>query len=71
MAAREQVLIYAAYRVSPELGQATKDIIRGENPTEERYDRLYKLLTEQIDNPRIGTDIYLGLIGALKRRREK
>ena len=71
MADREQMLIYAAYRISPEMGQALEDVLRSEKPTKEQYDRLYKLLTEQIGNPRIPKDIYLGLLDALRRPERK
>ena len=67
MTDREQMLIYAAYRISPELGQALEDVLRSEKPTKEQSDRLYKLLMEQIGNPRIPKDIYLGLLDALRR----
>ncbi len=67
MTDREQMLIYAAYRVSPEMGQATENVFRGEKPTKEQYDRLYKLLTEEVGNPRIPKDIYMGLLEALRR----
>lgn len=67
MTVHQQMLIYAAYRISPEMGQATEDVIRGEKPTKKEYDRLYKLLKKQADNRRIPRDIYMGLLEAVRR----
>ncbi len=71
MTDEDRILIYAAYRISPEMGQAAEDVLRNENPSKKQYDRLYKLLTEQIGNPRIPKDIYMGLLEALRRPEPK
>ncbi len=63
----DRILIYAAYRISPELAQALEDVLRAEKPTNKQRDRLYKLMTEQIGNTRIPKDIYMGLVEALRR----
>lgn len=67
MTAKQQMLIDAAYHISPEMGQATEAVLRSEKPTKKEYARLYKLLTEQIGNPRIPKDIYIGLLEAVRR----
>ncbi len=67
MTVHQQMLIYAAYRISPEMGQAVEDVIRDENPTKKQYDRLYRLLKKQAGNPRIPKDIYMGLLEAVRR----
>ena len=65
------MLIYAAYRISPEMGQATEAVIRGEKPTKKEYDRLYKLINKQAGDPRIPKDIYMGLLEILRRPRAR
>lgn len=67
MTVHQQMLIYAAYRISPEMGQACEDVIRGDKPTKQEYDRLYKLIKKQAGNPRIPRDIYIALIEAVRR----
>jgi len=67
MTAHQRMLIYAAYHISPEMGQAVEDVIRGEKPSKNEYDRLYKLLKKQAGNPRIPRDIYMGLLEAVRR----
>lgn len=68
MTVHDQILIYAAYRISPEMGQACEDVIRSEKPTRRQRDRLYKLIRKQEGNRRIPRDIYVGLIEAVRPR---
>ncbi len=67
----DRILIYAAYRISPDLGHALEDVLRAEKATREQRDRLYILLTEQVGNPRIPKDVYMGLLDALRHAEGK
>ncbi len=40
MTDEDQILIYAAYRISPELSHALEDVLQADKPTKKECDRL-------------------------------
>ena len=59
MTVRQQMVIYAAYRISPKMGQATEDVIRGQKPTKKEFNRLCNATTSRRGSQRVIAMLYL------------